>query len=233
METSPVVVSGVMYVTTAFDHVCALNAKTGEQLWEYKHRMGPITTYCCGPENRGVAVYDDKVYVGTLDSQLVALDAKTGRLVWSKTIADPEAGYSETMAPTAVGGKVIISISGGEYGVRGFVKAFDARDGAPLWAFYTTPEHSVGSWTTTDATGRDLHRDVEAEKATLATNGDPYKRLGGVWQSPSVDLAANRIYFVVGNPSPDFDGAARPGDNLYTDPLVSIDLETGAYVCHF
>ena len=234
METSPVVVAGVMYVTTAFDHVYALNAKTGEQLWEYKHGMGPITTYCCGPENRGVAVYDDKVYVGTLDSQLVALDAKTGRIVWSKTIADPEAGYSETMAPTAVEGKVIVGISGGEYGVRGFVRAFDARDGAPLWTFYTTTEHSVGSWTTTDATGRDLHRDIEAEKAALAKNGDPYKTLGGgVWQSPSVDLAANRIYFVVGNPSPDFDGAARPGDNLYTDSLVSLDLETGAYVCHF
>ena len=91
METSPIVVDGVMYVTTAFDHVYALNAKTGEQIWEYKHKMGPVTTYCCGPENRGVAVYDDKVYLGTLDSQLVALDAKTGKLVWSQTIADPEA----------------------------------------------------------------------------------------------------------------------------------------------
>src|ERR1700677_3311610 len=84
LETSPIVVNGVMYVTTAFDHVYALNAKTGEQIWEYKHKMGPVTTYCCGPENRGVAVYDDRVYLGTLDSQLVALDAKTGKLVWSQ-----------------------------------------------------------------------------------------------------------------------------------------------------
>ena len=234
METSPVVVAGVMYVTTAFDHVYALNAKTGEQLWEYKHRMGPITTYCCGPENRGVAVYDDKVYLGTLDSQLVALAAKTGKLVWSQTIADPEIGYSETMAPTAVKGKIVIGASGGEYGVRGLVKAFDAREGAALWTFYTTPEPSVGVWATRDATGRDLRRDIEAERTALAKNGDPYRTLGGgVWQSPSVDLIANRIYFVVGNPSPDYDGSARPGDNLYTESLVSLDLDTGAYVCHF
>ena len=84
METSPIVVDGVMYVTTAFDHVYAVNAKSGEQIWEYKHKMGPVTTYCCGPENRGVAIYDDKVYLGTLDSQLVALDAKTGNLVWAE-----------------------------------------------------------------------------------------------------------------------------------------------------
>ena len=234
LETSPIVVDGVMYVTTSFDHVYALNAKTGEQLWHYKHDMGPITVYCCGPNNRGAAVYGDKVYIGTLDAKLVALDAKTGKVVWSQQIADPSLGYSETMAPTAVDGKILIGTNGGEYGIRGFVKAYDANDGKLLWTFNTVPENSVGEWQTKDATGHDMHRDIAAEKATLAKNGDPYKTLGGgVWQNPSVDLAAKRIYFVVGNPSPDLDGAIRPGDNLYTDSLVSVDLDTGKLACYF
>jgi alcohol dehydrogenase (cytochrome c) len=234
METSPIVVNGVMFVTTAFDHVYALNAKTGEQLWEYKHKMDPVTTYCCGPNNRGVAVYGDSVYLATLDAKLVALDAKTGAVKWAKEIADPEKGYSETMAPTAVKGMILVGTNGGEYGIRGFVKAFDAATGDLKWTFDTVPEDSKGVWATKDATGRDMHRDIDAEKAAYAKNGDPYKTLGGgVWQNPAVDLATNRIYFVVGNPSPDLDGAIRPGDDLYTDSLVSLDLDTGKYACHF
>jgi alcohol dehydrogenase (cytochrome c) len=234
METSPIVVNGVMFITTSFSHVYALDAKTGEQLWHYKHPLGPVTTYCCGPNNRGVAVYEDRVYLATLDSKLVALDAKTGNKVWQSDIADPELGYSETMAPTVVKGKVLIGTNGGEYGIRGFVKAYDAKDGKLLWTFDTIPENSVGVWATKDATGRDMHRDIEAEKKKLAEIGDPYKTLGGgVWQNPSVDLATNRIYFVVGNPSPDLDGSLRPGDNLYTNSMVSVDLDTGKYVCHF
>ena len=217
METSPIIVNGVMYATTAFSHVYAIDARTGEQLWHYKHAMGPIVNPCCGPNNRGVAVYGDMVYLGTLDAKLVALDAKTGKLVWEQQLGDPELGYSETMAPTAVDGKILIGTNGGEYGIRGFVKAFDAKSGDPLWTFHTIPENSVGVWATTDATGRDMHRDIAAEKSALTTNGDPYKTLGGgVWQNPAVDLDRNRIYFVVGNPSPDLDGAIRPGDNLYT-----------------
>jgi alcohol dehydrogenase (cytochrome c) len=234
IETSPIVVSGIMYVTTSYDHVYALDARTGEQLWHYKHKLGPITTYCCGPNNRGVAAYEDKIYLATLDSKLVALDAKTGKLVWQSEIADPELGYSETMAPTAVKGKILVGTNGGEYGIRGFVKAYDAATGKLIWTFYTIPKNSVGVWAKKDATGRDMHRDIAAEKAQLAKSGDPYKQLGGgVWQNPSVDLATNRIYFVVGNPSPDLDGSVRPGDNLYTNSLVSVDLETGKYICHF
>jgi len=235
LETSPIVVNGVMYVTTSFDHVFALNARTGEELWAYRHKMGPITTYCCGPNNRGVAVYGGMVYLATLDSKLVALDAKTGEVKWAKEIADPEKGYSETMAPTAVRGLILIGTNGGEYGIRGFVKAFDAKTGDLKWTFNTIPEESKGSWATTDATGRDMHRDIDAEKAAYQkVGGDLYKALGGgVWQNPAVDLETNRIYFVVGNPSPDLDGSLRPGDNLYTDSLVSLDLDTGKYVCHF
>jgi PQQ-dependent dehydrogenase (methanol/ethanol family) len=234
LETSPIVVNGVMYVTTSFNHLYALDARTGEQIWHYKHKMGPITTYCCGPNNRGVAVHGDKVYMGTLDAKLVALDAKTGKPAWEVEIADPELGYSETMAPTAVDGKILIGTNGGEYGIRGFVKAFDAKDGKLLWTFDTIPENSVGVWATHDATGRDMKRDIAAEKEALGRMGDPYKTLGGgVWQNPAVDREARRIYFVVGNPSPDLDGALRPGDNLYTDSLVAIDLDTGKYACHF
>jgi alcohol dehydrogenase (cytochrome c) len=234
METTPIVVNGIMYVTTAFDHVYALDARTGEELWHYKHKMGPITVYCCGPNNRGVAVSGDMVYLGTLDSKLVALDAKTGKVMWQKDIADPELGYSETMAPTAVDGKILIGTNGGEYGIRGFVKAFDAKTGDVLWTFNTIPENSVGKWAKDDATGRDMHRDIAAEKAALKKNGDPYKTLGGgVWQNPAVDLEHKRIYFMVGNPSPDLDGSLRPGDNLYTNSLVSVDLDSGKYVCHF
>jgi alcohol dehydrogenase (cytochrome c) len=234
LETSPIVVDGVMYVTTSFSHVYALDAKTGVQLWHYNHKMGPITTYCCGPNNRGVQVLGDTVYLATLDSKLVALKAKTGEVAWQSNIADPEAGYSETMAPTVIKDKVLIGTNGGEYGIRGFMKAYDAKTGKLLWTFNTIPEKSVGVWATKDATGRDMHRDIQAEKDQLAKTGDPFAKLGGgVWQNPAIDLATNRIYFVVGNPSPDLDGSIRPGDNLYTDSLVSLDLDTGKYVCHF
>lgn len=234
METTPIIVNDVMYVTTSFNHVYALNAGTGKEIWHYKHKMGPITTYCCGPNNRGVAVYDNMVYMGTLDAQLVALDARDGSLVWKSQIAEPELGYSETMAPTAVNGKILIGTNGGEYGIRGFVKAYDAKSGNLLWTFHSIPTNSVGVWATHDATGRNMLRDIAAEKEALKRLGDPYKTLGGgVWQNPAVDLKTNRVFFVVGNPSPDLDGSIRPGDNLYTNSLVAVDLDTGNYVCHF
>jgi PQQ-dependent dehydrogenase (methanol/ethanol family) len=138
------------------------------------------------------------------------------------------------MAPTAVNGKILIGTNGGEYGIRGFVRAYDAETGKLVWNFHTVPEDSVGVWATHDATGKDMLRDIAAEKEALKKMGDPYKTLGGgVWQNPAVDLKTNRIFFVVGNPSPDLDGSIRPGDNLYTDSLVSVDLDTGKYVCHF
>jgi PQQ-dependent dehydrogenase (methanol/ethanol family) len=234
LETTPIVVNGVMYVTTSYNHVYALDAETGAQIWHYKQKLGPITVYCCGPNNRGVAVTGDRVFMATLDAKMVALDAKTGRLIWETELADPELGYSETMSPTVVGNKVLIGTNGGEYGIRGFVKALDTDTGEELWTFHTIPENSAGVWATHDATGRDMLRDIEAEKAAYAKMGDPYETLGGgVWQNPAVDEETGRIYFVVGNPSPDLDGSLRPGDNLYTDSLVSVDLETGEYICHF
>src|SRR3979411_1399690 len=185
LETSPIVFDGVMYVTTSFSHVYALDAKTGAEIWHYKHKMGPVTTYCCGPNNRGVQVLGDLVYLGTLDSKLVALNAKTGDVVWKTDVADPELGYSETMAPTVIKDKVLIGTNGGEYGIRGFMRAYDAKTGKQLWNFDTIPEKSVGVWATKDATGRDMHRNIQAEKDTLAKVGDPYSKLGcAVWWYP-------------------------------------------------
>ena len=236
METAPIVVDGVMYITTSYNHVYALDAKTGKEFWHYKHKMGPVTTYCCGPNNRGVAIMGDRVFMGTLDARLVALDARTGKVVWNVEIADPELGYSETMAPVAVDGKILIGTNGGEYGIRGFVKAFDAADGKLLWTFDTVPEKGhEGVWAVNDATGRNMLRDIAAEKAQLASHGgDFYKTLGGgVWMAPAVDRESGTVFFVVGNPSPDLYGAERPGDNLYTDSIVAIDLKTGAYKWHY
>ncbi|MDN3920886.1 pyrroloquinoline quinone-dependent dehydrogenase [Roseateles violae] len=236
METAPIVVDGIMFITTSYNHVYALDAATGKEFWHFKHKMGPVTTYCCGPNNRGVAVLDGKLFMGTLDAKLIALEAKTGKQLWETQIADPELGYSETMAPVVVNGKVLIGTNGGEYGVRGFVKAFDANDGKLLWTFYTIPEKGhEGVWAVNDATGRNMLRDIAAEKAQLEQKGgDFYKTLGGgVWMAPAVDKESNTVFFVVGNPSPDLYGRERPGDNLYTNSMVAIDLNTGAYKWHY
>jgi len=234
METAPIVVDGVMYLTTSYNHIYAIDAVTGKQFWHYKHKMGPVTTFCCGPNNRGVAISGGKVFMGTLDARLVALDAKTGNVLWNVEIADPEKGYSETMAPTVVDNKVLIGTNGGEYGIRGFVKAFNADDGKLVWTFYTIPEKGhEGVWTPNDLTGRNMKRDIAAEKAAFAKDSSFWQTLGGgVWMNPSVDLKTRTVWFVVGNPSPDLYGAERPGDNLYTDSLVAIDLDKGTYKCH-
>jgi PQQ-dependent dehydrogenase (methanol/ethanol family) len=235
METAPIVVNGVMFITTSFNHVYAINAATGEEYWHYKHKMGPVTTFCCGPNNRGVAISEGRLFMGTLDAKLVALDAKTGKVLWETQIADPNLGYSETMAPAVADGKVLIGTNGGEYGVRGFLKAFDATDGKLLWTFYTIPEKGhEGVWDPKDATGRDMHRDIAAEKAAFAKDSSFYKTLGGgVWMTPAIDRKTKTVFFVAGNPSPDLYGAIRPGDNLYTNSLIAVDLDTGTYKWHF
>jgi hypothetical protein len=137
------------------------------------------------------------------------------------------------MAPTVVKDKVLIGTNGGEYGIRGFVRAYDAKTGKQLWNFHTIPENSVGVWATKDATGRDMHRNIQAEKDTLAKIGDPYAKLGGgVWRTPRSILrpTGSTSSSAIRRPT---DGSNRPGDNLYTNSLVSLDLETGKYVRHF
>ena len=216
METAPIVDNGVMFLTTSFNHVYAIDAATGEEFWHYKHKLGPIVTVCCGNNNRGVAISEGKLYMGTIDAKLVALDAKTGKLLWEVQIADPDKGYSETMAPAVVDGKIIIGTNGGEYGIRGFVKAFDANDGKLLWTFYTIPDKGhEGVWAKNDATNRDMHRNIEAEKSAFAQNSAFFDKLGGgVWMTPAIDRKTKTIFFVVGNPSPDLYGAVRPGDSM-------------------
>lgn len=214
METAPIVSNGVMFLTTSYNHVYAIDAVTGKEYWHYKHKMGSVTTYCCGPNNRGVAIFGDRLYMGTLDSKLIALDTKTGKLLWETQIADPELGYSETMAPVVVDGKVLIGTNGGEYGIRGFVKAFDANSGQLLWTFYTIPDTGQeGVWAENDAAGRNMKRDIANEKQQLsAKGGDFYKTLGGgVWMTPAIDRKEHTAFFVVGNPSPDLYGAVRQG----------------------
>jgi len=175
IQGAPIVYDGVMYLTTSYNHLFAVDAKTGKELWHYTHALDPAVSICCGPNNRGVAALGDLVYMATLDAKIVALNAKTGAVVWSKQVADPLKGYSITAAPTAVDGKILIGLTGAEYGIRGALKALDAKSGTEVWTFYTTPANSVGVWATHDATGLDLHRDIAAEKAALAKRGDPYK----------------------------------------------------------
>ena len=236
METAPIVINGVMFLTTSFNHVYAIDAATGEEFWHYKHKMGPITTFCCGPNNRGVAIEGDRLFMGTLDAKLVALDAKTGKVLWETQIADPEKGYSETMAPAVVDGKVLIGTNGGEYGVRGFVKAFDAngRQAAVdvLLDPRKGPRRRVGGERRDRPQHAARHRGGKELRSPRAASF--YQTLGGgVWMTPAVDLKTRTVFFVVGNPSPDLYGAIRPGDNLYTNSMVAVDLDKGTYKWHF
>src|SRR5262245_52675911 len=163
-QTTPVVVDGVMYVTTPFNHAMAVDARTGKQLWRYEHKLGGTQVFCCGPNNRGVAVADGRVFMATLDARLVALDQKTGKVVWSTQAADPSAGYGFTMAPLVYKGMVIVGTSGAEYGIRGFVDAYDAATGKQRWRFHTIPDTGwEGTFSPTTHEGDDLHRDVAKE----------------------------------------------------------------------
>lgn len=238
-ENSPVVIDGTMYISTPDDHVIALDAANGQRKWEYTPVL-KTTVHCCGPVNRGVAVYDGKVYIATLDARLIALDAADGHVVWKTTVADNKRGYAETMAPVAVEGKILVGISGAEYGIRGFLSAYDAATGSLLWRFYTIPAPDEapngwwGQWKQTDAFGTSLNRDITREKDDSATYAEAWRTGGGsVWQSPTVDLARHLVVFNVGNASPDLESEVRPGDNLYTNSIVAIDLRTGKLKWYF
>ena len=187
METAPIVVDGVMYLTTSYNHVYAIDAVTGKEFWHYKHKMGPVTTLLLRPEQPRRRDRRRPLFMGTLDAKLVALDAKTGKLLWETQIADPEKGYCETMAPTVVDDKVLIGTNGGEYGVRGFVKAFDANDGKLLWTFYTIPEKGhEGVWAD-ERCHRPQHeaRHRGGEGSARRRTASFYQTLGGgVWMTP-------------------------------------------------
>jgi PQQ-dependent dehydrogenase (methanol/ethanol family) len=240
-ENTPIVSNGVMFVTTPYNTAMAYDLNTKKELWRYEHKLG-TTIYCCGPNNRGVAIHGGAhVYMGTLDAHLVALDAKDGKVMWDKEVADPAFGYSITHAPLIIGDNVIVGVSGGEYGIRGHVTAYNAVSGEQVWRWYSIPAPNGdptfddkapnGWWGTYPGStpdGADLHRDVAKERADSGQYADAWQRGGGgVWMTPAYDKESNTIFVAVGNPSPDLDGSVRPGDNLYTDCVVAIDASSG------
>jgi alcohol dehydrogenase (cytochrome c) len=244
-ESTPVVADGMLIYTDPGmrlaqpgNHVIAVNVRTGRAIWSWYRRPG-ATALCCGLVNRGVALYGDKVYVGTLDAHLIALDRRTGKVVWDKQVegADPAKGYSLTMAPLAAGGKILIGTSGGEFGIRGFLDAYDPGSGQRLWRFYTVPSpEEGGSWghlSVTTPAGDRLPRDTAAERRDSIRYADAWKRGGGpVWTTPAYDPALGLIIFGIGNPS-GIDGRIAPGDNLYTSSIAAVDLSTGKLRWHY
>jgi alcohol dehydrogenase (cytochrome c) len=216
-EATPLVVDGIMYTVLAPNHVVALDAATGRMFWLYSPRISQLARVCCGRVNRGLAILGDTLFMGTIDGHLIAIDAKTGKPIWDVAVAKPESGYSFTLAPLVVKDKVIVGPSGGEYGIRGFIAAFDAATGKEVWRFNTIPgpgEPGHETWTDKDA-------------AAWKTGGGP------AWVTGSYDSALNLLYWGTGNPGPDWNGDPRPGDNLYTDSALALDPDTGKLKWHY
>lgn len=213
-QATPLVVDGVMYFTEGPNNTVAVDAATGREFWKHEHKLPARVNVCCGRVNRGVALLGDNVYMGTLDGYLKALDASSGSVVWEKKIVDNNEGYSLTMAPLAVKDKIIVGPAGGEYGIRGFLDAYDAKTGERLWRFNTIPG--------------------PGEKGHETWENDAWKTGGGsAWLTGSYDPELNLIYWGIGNPSPDWNADVRPGDNLYTDSVVALDADTGELRWHF
>ncbi len=214
-EATPLVVDGVMYVTEAPNHVFALDAKTGRIFWDYDYRPSKDARVCCGSVNRGLAILGDTLFMGTIDGRLIAIDAKSGKPVWNIEAGDPKLGYSITHAPLIVKDKVVVGVAGGEYGIRGFIAAYDAKSGKEAWKFYTVAG-------------------PEDPKAQKSWDGDSWKNGGApAWLTGSYDPSLNLIYWGTGNPGPDWDGDDRAGDNLYSDSAVALDADTGKLKWYF
>lgn len=214
LQSTPLLVDGVLYLSTSWNHVFAIDARTGAELWHYRRRLPDKLKYCCGPVNRGVAVLNDSVYLATLDAHLVALDARTGRPKWDVEMGKVEENLSGTAPPLAVGDKVFLGIAGGDYPSRGFIDAYDARSGKRLWRFYTIPgagDQGAETW---------LGKSNETGGAAT-------------WMNGSYDAELNTLYWGTGNPYPDYDGDYRRGDNLYSDSVVALDATTGRLKWHY
>ena len=213
-ESSPIVLDGVMYLTQRPNDVVAIDARTGRIFWIYKHAGPSEVKVCCGANNRGLAILGHTLFMGTLDAQLVALDTRTGRPLWKTRVAEFSHGYSLSHAPLVVQDKVIVGVGGGEYGIRGFIAAYDAATGKEVWRFNTVP--------------------APGEPGSDTWSGDAWKSGGGsIWVTGTYDPALNLTYWGTGNPGPDFNPAQRPGDNLYTDSVVALDASTGKLTWHF
>ena len=213
-QSNPIIVDGVMYVTERPNSVMAVDAITGRVFWKFRHTPSENARVCCGANNRGVAVLDDRVFMGTLDARLIALDRINGQPLWNTEVADVNLAYSVTMAPLVVKDKIIVGVGGGEYGIRGYVAAFDAETGEQAWKTYTIPgpgELGHDSW-----------------------EGDDWEHGGAsVWITGSFDPELNLTYWGVGNPGPDWNAGQRPGDNLFSDSVIALDADTGELEWYF
>ena len=216
MESSPIIVDGIMYVTEPPSNVTALDARTGKPLWHFSpvvpRDFVPIGLF---PTNRGVAVLDDKVYLATIDDHLIALDAKSGVVRWNSLIANKDDGYAITQAPLAINGKIVVGVGGGEAGAHGFLSCFDAKDGTLLWKTYTVARSATDPGADTWADGS-------------WSNGG-----GTTWNTGSYDPDSNTVYWGTGNPAPDWNGEGRMGDNLFTCSLLALDADTGKMKWYF
>lgn len=214
-EAPPIVNGDYLFVTTPKNQLIAFQASTGKQLWKYEHDLSEtgLKTICCDVVNRGVALYGDKVYMATLDNRVVALDAKTGKVAWNVQLNAPDVGYAMTLAPLVLKGMVIVGVSGGEYGARGYVAALDAKTGKQVWKQYTIPapnEPGGDTW----------------PEGAYKTGG------GATWLTGSYDAETDTLYWGVGNPGP-WLATLRPGDNLYTDSVIALEPKTGKIKWHY
>jgi alcohol dehydrogenase (cytochrome c) len=213
-ETTPLVVDGIMYLTQAPSDVVALDAKTGRIFWIYRYVVSTDVRPCCGSVNHGLAILGDTLYLATLDAHLVAIDAKAGRPLWNVKVATASAGYAMTLAPLVVKDKVIIGVAGGEFGIRGFVAAFNSSTGSEVWRTYTVPG--------------------PGEPGHETWQGNSWEHGGGpVWLTGSYDPALNLTYWGTGNPGPDWNPAQRAGDKLYSDSVLALDADTGKLKWYF
>ena len=215
IEATPIVADGVMYITEPPSTVTALDVRTGRSLWSWTPPMPQKLIHHGFPQvNRGVAILDGTVFVGTLDAHLYALDASSGAVRWKVKLGENKLGYAITCAPLVLKDKVVIGISGGEAGIRGFLDCYDAKTGNRLWRYYTIPG--------------------EGEFGNDTWGGDSWKTGGGpTWITGSYDPELNLLYWGVGNPGPDWNGDVRPGDNLYTNCVLAIDPDAGKLKWYF
>lgn len=213
-QTVPLVVDGVMYFTAQGGLAFALDARSGRQFWQYKYPLDEDIKLCCGTANRGMAMLGNRLFMTTPNAHVISLDARTGKLLWETEMAPYQKGYGATMAPLAVKDKVIAGVSGGEFGIRGFVDAYDAETGKRAWRFYTIPL-----------------KDEPGGDTWLADSG---QRGGGpTWMTGTFDPDLNTLYWTVGNPGPDLYGKERLGDNLYTDSVLALNPDTGKLKWHY
>jgi alcohol dehydrogenase (cytochrome c)/quinohemoprotein ethanol dehydrogenase len=227
-EATPLVIDGVLYVSTAWSMVRAFDAKTGRSLWSYDPKVPRALGVrgCCDVVNRGVAAWQGKIYLGTFDGRLIALDAATGKPVWTVMTVDPSKSYTITMAPRIVKGRVLIGNGGNEFGVRGYLSAYDAATGALTWRFFTVPGDPA------------LGFETPAMAMAAKTWFGEWWKLGGggtVWDAVSYDPELNLVYFGVGNGA-EWNRAYRSagqGDNLFLSSIVAVNGDTGAYVWHY